>query len=161
MPTKRLEISGTDKKRNYTNREMIEALTVFRKCDYNYQRTINITGISRNTLKKWVKEHPEALKDNRSDSTVRKIEAVVAQKEESLISKYYNNQNDILDICYKRLKNILPNCNSPMVLLEVIKVFNPLTGTENDPNKKNTDSRTIIAETIQRLTVAEKKIQNS
>ncbi len=48
-----------------------------------------------------------------------------------------------------------------MVLLEVIKVFNPLTGTENDPNKKNTDSRTIIAETIQRLTVAEKKIQNS
>lgn len=159
MPTKRLNKSGTDKKRNYTDREMIEALTVFKKCDCNYQRTINITGISRNTLKKWVKEHPEVLNDNRTDSTIRKVESVVAQKEESLITKYYNNQSEILDICYKRLREILPNCASPMVLLEVVKVFNPIT--ETNAGKEKAESSTIVAETIQRLTIATKKIENT
>lgn len=159
MPTKRLKESGTDKKRSYTDREMIEALTVFKKCDCNYQKTINITGISRNTLKKWVKEHPEVLNDNRTDSTIRKVESIVAQKEESIITKYYNNQGEILDICYKRLREILPNCTSPMILLEVVKVFNPIIDTST--NKDKGEGSTIVAETIQRLTIATKKIENT
>lgn len=153
MPTKKLQKSGTDNKRSYTHKEMIEALTVFKKCDFNYQRTINVTGISRNTLKKWVKEHPEALKDNRTDTTIKKVEAIVSQKEESLLNKYYKNQEDILDVCYKRLREILPECKQPLVLLEVIKVFDPTK--EGSKNTKEIEG-SIIAETLQRLTIAVK-----
>lgn len=139
----------------YNSQKIIEVMAVFRKNSFNYQKTSDLTGVSRNTLKSWVKEHPELLKDTIIPSQVSKTQALMNVKEESVLTKYYANQTAILDMAYTKLKELIPQCKKVSEIMEVVKVFKP----EAVPaESENMTSESVVEETVKRLCYIRKTI---
>jgi len=153
MPTTKIT-KGSNGNR-YSNKQMIEALTVLRKSGGNLQQTMNITGVCRMTLKKWATQHPEYLQLEPSATTVSRVTSLVAQREESVLTKYYANQTAILDMAYDKLKELIPECKRIPEIMEVVKVFKP----EAVPaESENMNSESVVEETVKRLCYIRKAI---
>lgn len=86
-------------KKTYTEKDRIAALRILRQNSYNFLNTQRITGISRQTLRRWNEELGEKVESVPSpiEVALKEVDAQMKINDVEILKRYYNLRLQILD----------------------------------------------------------------